>query len=922
MRTKTIVAAPINPKETSIANEQNTVIKEVSINCPCCGTLLRLPNDIPKVRCVVCQVSTYIEKEQNELDEPQQNSEIATCSLTTLTKIINECKLKLKQMSNEPKKDITSEEKSRMFNPVRNYLVECFHSIKILNNSFFIRNEKGEVHNAIIDFKELNSFYELLIKLPTRKPFYSMLCACNDMLKRPGLEYSLNDNNASFRWILIIWSNPMIRECLYYNTSSTQSQSNDNLKKRGLTRFATSEINSVSYELTKRCIGYMSTFKIISKPKFEQFVNFLKVLPLDILSQYVETVNLYITFQFSRIFKSRLNENIKPPQPRITNSRYSIVGSLYHTTSNSRTTTSNNNNNNNNGMYTTNNNNHNLWYNSDDDDIDDIDGSNQPSPVGEGTWNQELNNNELFDKLNGVDVPSKSDFKFKLHDYDTNWHIKNAANLMTIFKLANDSRETFKKLSTQCYYNMMLDFIDYKQDFENWKKTKSLNRRSTIRSIRDYTNLKNTSTSSITFCQHPTLLSLGLKISIMNYEVKRIMEFEAEQAFLKSIDQHKQFDVYFKIKVRRTHITSDSLKSIKNHPKDFLKSLRVEFIDEPGIDAGGLRKEWFLLLSKSLFSPMNGLFVYNKQSYLSWFNINPGSVDDKNEEMYYLFGLVLGLAIFNSTILDIQFPKALYKKLCHEQLKFGDYMELYPETGKSLIKLLNYNEPDFEEAFSLNFETTYDNPMFESVPDKITDSQNRKVTVELCENGSLTPVTNENKDKFIQKWFDFYMNKSIEKQFTKFKTGFYEVVSQCESSKLFNSEELEKLICGERESESYDFSMLRSVCTYTGGYTNNDTIINWFWEILESWDPELQKKLLQFVTGSDRIPSTGISTLTFKISKLTINPYTTYNKTTIEPLPLAHTCFNELCLWEFKNKEVLEKKLKIAITESEGYGFK
>jgi hypothetical protein len=39
---------------------------------------------------------------------------------------------------------------------------------------------------------------------------------------------------------------------------------------------------------------------------------------------------------------------------------------------------------------------------------------------------------------------------------------------------------------------------------------------------------------------------------------------------------------------------------------DLKKSLRIEFVGEDGVDAGGLRKEWFLLLVRQLFDPQYG----------------------------------------------------------------------------------------------------------------------------------------------------------------------------------------------------------------------------------------------------------------------------------------------------------------------------
>jgi E3 ubiquitin-protein ligase HECTD2 len=45
---------------------------------------------------------------------------------------------------------------------------------------------------------------------------------------------------------------------------------------------------------------------------------------------------------------------------------------------------------------------------------------------------------------------------------------------------------------------------------------------------------------------------------------------------------------------------------LANLRHDFKKKLRIEFIGEMGVDAGGLTKEWFLLLVRELFNPDYG----------------------------------------------------------------------------------------------------------------------------------------------------------------------------------------------------------------------------------------------------------------------------------------------------------------------------
>ena len=70
-----------------------------------------------------------------------------------------------------------------------------------------------------------------------------------------------------------------------------------------------------------------------------------------------------------------------------------------------------------------------------------------------------------------------------------------------------------------------------------------------------------------------------------------------------------------------------------------------------------------------------------------WFN--PSTLEAETEFM--LVGLVLGLAIYNSVLLDFPLPIALYKKLVGQQLSLRDLSDMEPTLGKSLRELLNYS---------------------------------------------------------------------------------------------------------------------------------------------------------------------------------------------------------------------------------------
>ncbi|GAV49480.1 hypothetical protein ZYGR_0P01240 [Zygosaccharomyces rouxii] len=815
-----------NRQRADSDSSENGLDSFKEIKCPCCGTLLQFPSDVKRLKCAVCQVTTVVPMKGDSRVSSSGKSNI-TISFSELQTIVDKCCAERAKM-----KAATKEELCAIYDPVAAYLNEGFHDIDILNNSF-----KTSHRRQLIDYYELMNFYQLVMELPTRNPFYRMLCASNDLLKNPP--YTGGD----VRWILIIWANPSIKRSLVGQ------------KKNG---YDAPKILAVAYELTKRCIGYLANIE--SQAQYGKLMKHLKYISLNEFQSQVELLNIYITFQFSRILYRDLKASVNPHKRTLVDNSPLV----------------------------------------------------QPSPTGSELLSNEDKNDSLNLKHGKPAVVQ--DFKFKPYEYELDWHIRCAAKLMQTMNKVNDKRYTITKttnLSSLEFYNVMLDFIDYRQDFENWRTDNKKSSKETPVTLTDFPGMP---MRRFTLCSYPFLLSLGVKISIMEHEVRRIMEYEAENAFLTSLDKGKAVSVYFKIRVRRSNITNDSLRSIENHQRDLMKSLRVEFVNEPGVDAGGLRKEWFLLLTRSLFNPLNGLFSYVEESRLSWFAIIPirsGSQDGcpDHSQLYYLFGIVIGLAIFNSTILDLEFPRAFYKKLCGELLNFDDYMQLYPETGQNLIKMLDYNKEDFTDVFALTFEATYEDRSKELLGHKPCI-----VSVELCRNGRYRKVTQENKYEFVQLWQDFFMNKSVEAQFKQFASGFRQVFVLCESIRLFNHEELARLICGNREKNCFEFQMLRSVTRYVGGFNDKSRVVVWFWEILQGWDFRLQRKLLQFATGSDRVPPGGMSTLPFKISRL--------GSKDSDKLPLAHTCFNEVCLWEYSSKEKLEQKLWWAVTQSEGYGFK
>jgi len=97
----------------------------------------------------------------------------------------------------------------------------------------------------------------------------------------------------------------------------------------------------------------------------------------------------------------------------------------------------------------------------------------------------------------------------------------------------------------------------------------------------------------------------------------------------------------------------------------------------------------------------------------------------------------------------------------------------------------------------------------------------------------------------------------------------------------------------------------------------NDEVVQWFWKCIRSWPAERKTRLLQFATGTSRIPVDGFQDLRgsngsqrFCIAKSGDQSH----------LPKSHTCFNRLYLPPYKDYATLEKMLTLAVEETVGLG--
>ena len=198
------------------------------------------------------------------------------------------------------------------------------------------------------------------------------------------------------------------------------------------------------------------------------------------------------------------------------------------------------------------------------------------------------------------------------------------------------------------------------------------------------------------------------------------------------------------------------------------------------------------------------------------------------------------------------------------------------------------------------------------------------VTIELKPGGANITVTEENKKEYVDLMVEYHASKRVKDQFDAFMSGFSELIPQ-DLIGVFDERELELLIGGIREIDVYVFRLLFSILvrilrcnerddwakfTNYCGYKANDKVIKWFWKCVRSWSPERRSRLLQFATGTTRIPVNGFRDLqgSYGLQRFTIG-----KAGDSDELPKNHTSLNRIDLPPYKNYESLENKLTVAV---------
>ena len=372
--------------------------------------------------------------------------------------------------------------------------------------------------------------------------------------------------------------------------------------------------------------------------------------------------------------------------------------------------------------------------------------------------------------------------------------------------------------------------------------------------------------------QNPKLMSGTFSLLVKN---SKVLEFDNKRNYfnrkLHSRGGDRQAHPPLQLSVRRDQVFLDSFKSLYFKSADEMKygKLSIRFHGEEGVDAGGVTREWFQSISRQMFNPDYALFVPVASDRTTFHPNRLSSINPEHLMFFKFIGRIIGKALYEGRVLDCHFSRAVYKQIMGKQVSLKDMETLDLEYYKSLEWMIHNEITDIiTETFSVEVEAF-----------------GEMQTVDLIENGRNIPVTEDNKHEYVRLITEHRLLGAVQEQLDHFLKGFHDIVP-AELVSIFSEQELELLISGLPDINVDDWKNNTEYHNYTAASPQ----IQWFWRAVRTFEKEEQAKLLQFVTGTSKVPLNGFKELEGMNGFSKFNIHRDYGSK--DRLPSSHTCFN------------------------------
>jgi E3 ubiquitin-protein ligase TRIP12 len=186
--------------------------------------------------------------------------------------------------------------------------------------------------------------------------------------------------------------------------------------------------------------------------------------------------------------------------------------------------------------------------------------------------------------------------------------------------------------------------------------------------------------------------------------------------------------------------------------------------------------------------------------------------------------------------------------------------------------------------------------------------------IELVKGGSDISVTFENAEQYVRAVVGFMLKTGVERFARELRLGFHACLPLY-SLRAVQLDELGAYINGHEAPVT--MQDLEAHVHVDHGFTASSPAVRFLFEVIASKPVDAQRRFFQFLTGSPHLPMGGLQMLRPR--------FTVVRKTSTDPkvpeqdqLPSSMTCQNYLKLPAYETKDLLCRKLELAVEEGCG----
>jgi predicted DNA-binding ribbon-helix-helix protein len=273
------------------------------------------------------------------------------------------------------------------------------------------------------------------------------------------------------------------------------------------------------------------------------------------------------------------------------------------------------------------------------------------------------------------------------------------------------------------------------------------------------------------------------------------------------------------------------------------------------------------------------------------FTVNPSANSSYYLQLFETLGVLMGCALRTDSHFTLDLPNILWKRITGEDITMQD-LELVDKHFVENLKYLENCTPATLEQMGIENFTT-----------KLSDGS----IVELMPNGEKTKVTFERIGEYRELCLKARLDE-CSKQVEAIKKGIFQIVPE-PYFKIITCKDLETEICG---TNQVDFKLLKKNTIYSGGLKEDSQLLKNFWQVLDDMKESDKLRFIKFCWGQERLPASDDDykrTQTRFMIKPSMSSSTDHNSL----LPKADTCFFNLELPHYTNKESMQEKILLAI---------